>query len=162
MWQSTEVSITSGFTPTPTRFNVEQFLRMDQAGIFQDHSQVELVEGELLNMAPTGAAHAFAVARLDRLIQECCLGVRRDVGRPTVYIQSTVTLSDFTALQPDIAMLLPRKDDYRRELPRPHDIGLLIVVADTSVAYDRTRKAALYALHGVVEYWLLDLGARHL
>ncbi len=38
---------------------------------------------------------------------------------------------------------------------------LLIEVADTTARYDRTVKIPLYARHGILELWLLDLNQRH-
>ena len=37
---------------------------------------------------------------------------------------------------------------------------LIIEVADSSLEYDRCIKAPLYAQHGVVEFWLVDLEHR--
>ena len=40
------------------------------------------------------------------------------------------------------------------------DMLLLIEVADASARYDREIKLPLYARHGVVEVWIVDLEAR--
>ena len=37
---------------------------------------------------------------------------------------------------------------------------LLVEVADSSLAYDRGAKLALYARHGVPEVWIIDLAGR--
>jgi Uma2 family endonuclease len=37
------------------------------------------------------------------------------------------------------------------------DVLLLIEVSDSSLAYDQSIKRALYARHGVVEYWVVDI-----
>ncbi len=39
-------------------------------------------------------------------------------------------------------------------------VALVAEVADTSLAIDLGRKAAIYAAAGVAEYWVVDLGAR--
>ena len=56
-------------------------------------------------------------------------------------------------------MLRPREDDYRRATPRPHEVLLIIEVADTSLAYDRGVKRSLYARHGIPEFWIVNLTA---
>jgi Uma2 family endonuclease len=36
---------------------------------------------------------------------------------------------------------------------------LIVEVADSSLAYDRNVKRALYARHGIPEFWIVDLAA---
>ena len=38
----------------------------------------------------------------------------------------------------------------------------MVEVADTSLTFDLTVKAALYARAGIVEYWVLDVSGRRL
>ncbi len=59
--------------------------------------------------------------------------------------------------QPDYAVLVPRPDRYRTSHPRPHEVLLLIEVADGSLDYDRDVKRALYARHGIAELWIVNL-----
>jgi Uma2 family endonuclease len=59
--------------------------------------------------------------------------------------------------QPDLAVLKPRAEGYRRAHPTAVDVLLLIEVSDTTLRYDLGRKARLYATHGVAEYWVVDL-----
>ena len=44
-----------------------------------------------------------------------------------------------------------------RALPRPADVLLVIEVADSSLAYDRAVKMALYAGAGIPEAWIVNL-----
>ncbi len=41
--------------------------------------------------------------------------------------------------------------------PRPEDLELVVEVSDTSLAFDLTTKAVLYARAGIQEYWVLDI-----
>ena len=59
--------------------------------------------------------------------------------------------------QPDICLASWRKDAYRNRHPGPHDIGLIIEVAETSLEFDTGAKRALYASCGIVEYWVVDI-----
>ena len=62
--------------------------------------------------------------------------------------------------EPDIAVVRGSPRDFMDAHPTA---ALLVVeVADSSAAFDRTRKQALYAQHEIKEYWLVDLGAEHL
>ena len=51
---------------------------------------------------------------------------------------------------------------FRSATPQPSDLDLVIEIADTSLAFDLTVKAALYARAGIVEYWVLDVLGRRL
>jgi Uma2 family endonuclease len=54
-------------------------------------------------------------------------------------------------------LLRPRADFYRTGHPTAADVLLLVEVADSSLAWDRGPKLALYARHAVPEVWVVDL-----
>lgn len=54
-----------------------------------------------------------------------------------------------------MAILAPRTDGYTTANAWPGDTYLLIEVADTSLSYDRGRKAPAYARAGIPEYWIV-------
>ncbi len=54
-------------------------------------------------------------------------------------------------------MLQPRADFYESQIPQPDDVLLLIEIADSSLRYDRTMKAPLYAENNIQEFWLVNL-----
>ena len=47
--------------------------------------------------------------------------------------QGSIRLQEHSEPQPDIALLRPRADQYRSELPTPADILLLVEVADSGL-----------------------------
>jgi Uma2 family endonuclease len=55
--------------PHPFRFTVDDYYRMGEAGMFGPEQRVELIEGEVVEMAPIGASHADWVDRLTRLLR---------------------------------------------------------------------------------------------
>jgi Uma2 family endonuclease len=133
------------------RLTVSEYLRMGEARILAPDARVELIEGEIFDMAPIGSLHAGTVTRLGRMLE-------RAVGDTAlVYIQNPVALSNYSAPQPDLALLRPREDFYTASHPGPADVLLMIEVADTTLRDDREVKAPLYAAHGVPEYWIVDL-----
>lgn len=133
------------------RLTVEEYHRMGEAGVLAPDARVELIEGEVIDMAPIGSRHASAVNRLARVFFAA-------VGdRAIVQVQGPVRLSDRSEPEPDFALLRPRPDYYRDALPNPADVLLLIEVADSTQRYDRTVKAPLYARHGIPELWVIDL-----
>jgi Uma2 family endonuclease len=133
------------------RFTVEEYYRMAEAGILGPEDRVELIEGEIVEMAPIGHRHAACVAELNRRLVPA-------VGdRALLWPQNPVRLPRDTEPQPDIVLLRPRADRYTQDSARPADVLLLIEVADTSYRYDRRVKLPLYARAGVPELWIVDL-----
>ena len=63
--------------------------------------------------------------------------------------------------EPDI-IVLKREFTSLSAIPRPEDLHLVVEVADTTLRFDLTTKAALYARAGIVEYWVLDVAGRRL
>jgi hypothetical protein len=59
-------------------------------------------------------------------------------------------------------MLRPRADRYTSRYPTVIDVLLLIEVGDSTLRFDRDRKAKLYARHRVGEQWIVDLVHRQL
>jgi Uma2 family endonuclease len=62
--------------------------------------------------------------------------------------------------QPDLALLVPREDFYSKRHPIPTDTLLAIEVSESTLRYDRQRKAPIYARHGIPELWIFDIEAK--
>jgi Uma2 family endonuclease len=137
--------------PSPRRFNVEEYYRMGEAGIFAPDERVELIEGAIIQMSPIGSRHAAAVTRTGRWFD------RRVGDRATMRTQNPVRLSPHSEPEPDVALVRPRADDYATAHPEPADVFLIIEVADTTVAYDQDTKLPLYAAAGIPEVWIANL-----
>jgi Uma2 family endonuclease len=142
------------FTPTRHKLSVDDYHKLGEAGVLDEDSRVELIEGELIDMAPIGVPHMTAVNRLNRLFVQAV----GDLG--VVSIQNPVSLPPHSEPQPDIAVLRSGVDRPGASLPGPADVLLLIEVADTTLAYDRGTRLPLYARAGVVECWIVNLQAR--
>ena len=77
-----------------------------------------------------------------------------------VQTQSPIDLGELSEPEPDIAVIRGDARDYSQAHPRT---ALLIVeVAESSLDYDRTEKASLYAAAGIPDYWVLNLRDRRL
>jgi Uma2 family endonuclease len=126
------------------RFSVEEYNKLGEAGIFHGGDRVELLNGEIIVMAPIGKRHITAVRRLARKFQLAF----HDVCY--VDCQSPFILDDFSEPQPDILLLKP-EIDQTGEIPRPADLFVAIEVADSSVRYDSTLKLAAYAQARIAE-----------
>jgi Uma2 family endonuclease len=133
------------------RFTIDEYHRMQDAGILREDDRVELVAGEIVAMSPVGSRHAACVRRLVHMLEQQ-LGARAMVDS-----QNPIHIEPDAEPQPDVAVLRPRPDFYERDHPAVADILLVIEVADTSLAYDRQVKLPLYAGAGIPEAWLIDL-----
>jgi Uma2 family endonuclease len=136
------------------RFSVEDYHRMLQAGILSEDDRVELIDGEIVEMAPIGPRHAGTVKGLAHLLW------RRLQGRAIISVQDPIRLGEQSEPQPDLCLLRPRRDYYRRSHPTAADVLLVIEVAEATAEYDRQVKVPLYGRHGVAEVWLVDLEAQ--
>lgn len=142
------------FPITRRRFTVEQYERMVEAGVIQPDERVELLDGEVVEMAPIGPPHS---ARVDRCSNHLWRALGTDV---IIRVQSPLHLSDISMPEPDLTVLRHRDDFYGSRHPTVADVLLLIEVGDSSARFDREVKLPLYAAASVVEVWLLDVGAR--
>ena len=124
---------------------------MAEVGILAHDARVELVDGEIIDMAPPGSRHASAVTRMTEIF------FRATDGRAIVLSQNPVRLSAYSEPQPDLALLRPREDYYSAHHPQSADVLLIVEIADSSLAFDRDTKAPLYAQHEIPEMWLVDL-----
>ncbi len=133
------------------RLNVTDYYRMAQAGILGEDDRCELIEGEIIDMAPIGSEHASTVKRLLRHFE-------RTVGNSAIVsIQDPIRLDARNEPQADLALLRYRDDFYRQAHPTPEDVLLIVEVADASLRYDREVKLPLYARRGIPEVWIVDL-----
>jgi len=145
----------AGVAPARHKLDVFDFYRMADAGIFGGRDRIELIDGELIDMAPIGQGHESAVGGLNQALVLAC------VGRAIVWPQNSLRLNRLNVLQPDFTVLRHRADFYAPgERPGPADVLLLVEVADSSLAFDRTVKLPLYAAAGIAEYWIVDLKRR--
>jgi len=142
--------------PQKHPISAEEYLRMGEAGVFAPEARLELIEGEILEMAPIGPPHAGLVARLHRLF------VQRAGTLAVVWGQSPVVISDRSVPQPDLAVLKPRSDDYMGSHPRASEVLLAVEVADATLRFDLRTKAPLYARCGIAELWIVDVNERAL
>jgi Uma2 family endonuclease len=133
------------------RLTVADYHRMSETGVLPPDARVELIEGEVLDLAPMRSRHASMVGRLSELFAAAFR------GQALVWCQLPLHLGDYSEPEPDFTLLRPRADYYADALPTAADVQLLVEVSDTTARYDRGIKLALYARHGVQEVWIVDL-----
>jgi Uma2 family endonuclease len=128
----------------------EEFYRLADQGWFA-RQRVQLINGEIIEMAPQGHSHTRSTqAALEALIAI--------FGAARIRVQMPLNAPGESDPEPDVAVTEKNFRDYAEH---PTTALLVVEVADMSLALDR-RKAGLYALAGVQEYWIVNVSARRL
>lgn len=131
--------------------DIHEWQKLGEANIFPPDSRIELIEGEIIEMAPIGSHHSSHLKRINKLFSSLVNETA------IVAVQDPLQLSDLSEPEPDFMLLHPVPDFYYEKQPNANDVLLLIEVSDTSLQFDQNQKLHLYARHGVPEYWLLNL-----
>jgi hypothetical protein len=120
-----DLGLLSRYPAAPRRLlTVDEYHLMGEVGILTDDDRVELIEGELVAMAPINSEHIAATNALTRLL------VLAVGDRGIVSVGNPVRLTRHSEPQPDFSVLKPC-DDYRKTMPRPEDTMLAVEVANT-------------------------------
>ena len=138
---------------TALRFTVTEYDRMIEQGIFDDRPEqrLELIYGEIREIPPANPPHSYVIDLLNYWSVD---HAPRD--QVHVQIQNPLGIPALDSVPlPDVAWMKSR--NYRRKRPEPRDVLLLIEVSESSLAYDRGEKAALYAAAGLKDYWVVNL-----
>lgn len=139
---------------TLAKWSISDYHQMVVAGILK-HRQVELLAGEIIEMAPETPLH-YNIAKRDSRHLETLLQ-----GKADVRFNGPITLAE-SEPEPDIAIVRLPESAYDSRHPYPEDIYWVVEVANTSLQKDLTLKAAIYAAAKIPEYWVLDLANQQL
>jgi len=131
---------------TKKRFTIEEYHSLTEIGFFKEDDRVELIQGEIIEMAAKGTAHTVCCKKLIRELP------RLLAGQATIQCQDPILLPSGSEPEPDFAMVKNREDDYLASHPTPEDILLVIEIADSSLSYDREVKLPLYAEAGIADF----------
>ncbi len=137
--------------PRRWKWTRRQYTELSERGYF-DGERVELVFGEIIDMGKQGWPHV--------------VGCRKVAAALAPFFSAAAWFSEqrpFAAGEyepvPDLAVVPGKFEDFA---DHPAVALLVVEVADTTLAYDTTTKAELYATAGVPEYWVIDLTNRQL
>jgi Uma2 family endonuclease len=136
-------------SPMVMRWPASLYHQMAELGWFRD-KRVELVRGEIIIMSPMGSRHWVAVGLVADALRHIYPNDKFVVAE-----QRPVSLSDESEPEPDVALIKGQIRDFTSHLPAACE--LVVEVSDSSLAFDRSIKAALYAEAGIPEYWIVDV-----
>ncbi|MCY4092240.1 MAG: Uma2 family endonuclease [Caldilineaceae bacterium] len=132
------------------RFSLDEYHELIKIGFFDEDERVELLEGFLVSLSPNNPPHIRTVIRLQRVFATF---LTRD--ELEFRVQGPVSVPELiTEPEPDLVISRESGSDFEDRHPYPADILLLMEVSDSSLAYDRTRKGAVYARAGIQDYWI--------
>ncbi len=141
---------------TAKRFTIDEYHRLAELGFFHEDDRIELIRGEIIQMAAKGTLHTT-----------CCRNLLEElaglvVGLAKLQCQDPITLPSNSEPEPDFTILRKRADNYVSAHPTPSDVLLVIEIADSTLKYDQETKLPLYAEAGIPDYWIFNLVKNHL
>jgi Uma2 family endonuclease len=137
--------------PVPVRrFSVDEYERLFAAKILGDEDRVELLEGWIVQKMTRHPPHDTSVSLVMKAM------VRLLPHGWFCRVQLTLA-TDLSNPEPDVMVVRGTERDYAARHPRPRDTGLVVEVADTSLATDRELKGLLYARVGIPTYWIVNV-----
>jgi Uma2 family endonuclease len=131
------------------RFTIEEYYRLVEAGILEEDARVELLDGQLIPMAPIGPEHHWLLDHLTRTFN------RQEDDRFGVGPGRSLPIRPHNVPEPDLVIY--RSGVSRRRHLTAADVLLVIAIADSSLSRDLGFKADLYQAARVPEYWVIDV-----
>ena len=141
---------------TAKRFSLDEYHRLAELGFFHEDDRVELIRGEIIQMAAKGTPHTTCCSNL---LEELAILV---AGKAKVRCQDPIILPSSSEPEPDFVIVRLRTDNYLSAHPTPLDILLVIEIADSTLKYDQETKLPLYAEAGISDYWIFNLVKNYL
>lgn len=139
--------------PRYFRWTKKEYHQLAELGMFEGR-RTEFLEGEIIEMPTMNSPHATGLSLTDTAMREV-------FGREfTIRNQMPLDFGENFEAVPDIAIVRGNPRDFLIAHPKTAD--LVIEISDTTLSYDRNRKASLYAMFGIEDYWILNLKNRTL
>jgi len=156
------MSPTAALTPPPfnamtafRRLTVAEYQQLIDHDILTDEDEVELLEGYIVLKMPRSPPHDYSVDELQKFF------FRTIPDRWTVMGQTVVSLPD-SRPEPDLSVARGPRSQYRNQHPSPAELALVVEVADSSLACDRTDKGRIYARESIPVYWIVNVVDRQI
>jgi Uma2 family endonuclease len=136
------------------RFTIEEYYRLVEAGILEEDARVELLDGQIIPMAPIGPEHHWILDTLTRTFN------RQEDGRFGVGPGRSLPIPRHNVPEPDLVIY--RSGVSRRRHLTAADVLLVIEISDSTLTRDLGFKADLYRQAKIPEYWVVDVRNQYL
>ena len=142
-------------TVVAAKWTLEEYHQMIASGVL-DNRRVELIRGEIIEIAPEGQPNAYSVSESGEYMSQL-LGEKAKIryGHP-------ITLPNQSEPEPDIAVVRRLGAEYFSHHPYPENIFWLIEHSNTSLDKDLNLKSCAYAEAKIKEYWIVNIPAASL
>lgn len=132
-------------------FDADIYEELARAGAFAKAGRIELLEGVIFKLSPQAIPHMRVKSEIVFRLRDALLAAASELR---VDFEGSVRISKTSVPEPDIIVW----DGVARTGFVPGEsVSLLVEVADTTLARDLVRKARLYAIADVPEYWVVDV-----
>ena len=137
--------------PELRKFSIAEYYKLAETGVLALSERVELLNGQIIRIAPIGEKHRTIVDKLNYIF----------VDKPKKRYQVSIDLliRSRTLTNPSQTSFSIRGGSRNRH-PTPEDIYLVIEVADTTLDYDSGDKLRAYEKGGIEEYWIIDVAKK--
>jgi Uma2 family endonuclease len=136
---------------TTVKWTIKDYHQIIATGILADRN-VELINGEIVEMAPEGEYHAYSSDEAGEYLIYL-LGQKAKVRQA-----KPITIPETNSEpEPDIAIVQRLGKDYREHHPYPENIFWVIEYSNSSLIKDLEVKTKVYASAGIPEYWIINL-----
>ena len=142
--------------PPRKRWTREECTALESAGV--ELHRYELIEGELIQKVSKDYPHMLALLSV-------CAWLRTLFGETLVLQEPSIDVSpgdNPTSLPEPDAVVLTRPFRELAARAVPDHICLVVEVSASTLRFDLTIKAALYARALIAEYWVLDIKSRRM
>jgi len=151
------LSVPPPLEPPRKRWTRKECVALEASGIW-DQQHLELIEGELISKMGKKRPHANAIAVVHAWLL-------RVFGEQYVNQEAPIDVApeDNPTNEPEPDLIVFSKP-YREftASPQPADLRLVVEISDSTLGFDLTTKAGLYARARIVEYRVVDIPARRI
>jgi Uma2 family endonuclease len=144
--------------PPRKRWTRAECVALEASGLW-DRERLELVHGDLISKMGKKRPHVNAVVAVQAWLV-------RTFGEQFVNPEAPIDVAPednpTNEPEPELVVLARPSRQYQDANPRSSDLRLVIEISDSTLGFDLTTKAELYARAGILEYWVVDVAARRL
>ena len=133
------------------KFTIKEYHQLVDLGFFTENDRIELIRGEIIEMAPKRTPHSVCNSQLWKHLYKL-IGEQAEIR-----VQEPIVLSADSEPEPDLVIAKKKANNYLSAHPSAEDIILVIEISDSTLKYDREIKLPLYAEAGINNYWIINL-----